>query len=311
MAGITDMPFRQLCREFGAGMVVGEMTSSDKTLHHTVKSRLRQAQLIEIEPRSVQIVGWDPAMMAESARFCVEQGASVVDINMGCPAKKVCRKLAGSALLSDEKQVGKILDAVVGAVEVPVTLKIRTGTDPTLRNGVTIAKIAEAAGISMLAVHGRTRACKFGGDAEYRTIRSIKRAVSIPVLANGDLNSALKIIDVLSFTKADGVMIGRRAQGAPWFPGQVADYLDTGTLAAEPDLETQRCAVIRHLDGLYRYYGPDQGVRIARKHIKWYVEKFPGNVCFRQRINPVATPGKQIKLVSDFYKKQQDTKTAA
>ncbi len=311
MAGVTDLPFRQICRQLGAGMVVGEMTACSEDLRHTIKSINRGVHLSEPEPRSIQIVGWDPKMMARAAIYNVEQGASIIDINMGCPAKKVCQKLAGSALLGDEKAVASILAAVVGAVTVPVTLKIRTGTDPENRNGVAIAKLAECEGISLLAVHGRTRACKYIGDAEYKTIKEIKAAVSIPVVVNGDLNSMDKIRRVLDFTHADGVMIGRGAHGAPWFPGQVARYLQSRVKEPNFELSIQRKIVLTHLDDIYSFYGCDRGVRIARKHIKWYTENFPENGTIRKLINSEESPKRQLGLVSDYYFKLQNYLQAA
>ncbi len=301
MAGVTDLPFRKICRELGAGMVVGEMTTSSSELRRTLKSRLRGVHLDEPQPRCVQIVGWDPNMMAEAARYNMDQGASVIDINMGCPARKVCNKLAGSALLAEESRVASILEAVVNAVNIPVTLKIRTGTDPRNRNGVVIAKIAESAGVALLSVHGRTRQCKFGDTVEYQTIRAIKSAVSIPVIANGDLNHLGKINRVLQYTKADGVMIGRAANGAPWYPGQVASYLESGKTCPAPTIESQRKIVLRHLQAIYSFYGSFRGVRIARKHIKWYVSSFPDSLNFRKQVNGVDTPGKQLSLVSNYY----------
>jgi tRNA-dihydrouridine synthase B len=301
MAGVTDLPFRKICRELGAGMVVGEMTSSSRELRQSLKSRLRGVHIDEPQPRCIQIVGSDSSMMAEAARYNVDQGASIIDINMGCPAKKVCNKLAGSALLATESRVAEILKAVVSAVDVPVTLKIRTGPDPTNRNGVAIAKIAESEGVSLLSVHGRTRACKFVGKVEYHTIRAIKSAVAIPVIVNGDLNGLDNIRQVLEFTKADGVMIGRAANGAPWYPGQVAAFLKTGETCQQPTIEFQREIVLKHLDAIYSFYGGYRGVRIARKHIKWYVSSFPGSADFRAQVNKEDAPAKQLVLVSNYY----------
>ena len=301
MAGVTDFPFRKLCRKLGAGMVVGEMTSSDISLQNTPKSLFRRVHLDEPEPRSIQIVGWDPAMMAEAARYNVAQGASIIDINMGCPAKKVCKNYAGSALLGNEDLVKRILDSVVSAVDVPVTLKIRTGIDPDNRNGVRIARIAEQSGVSLLAVHGRTRACKFKGQAEFQTIAKIKNSVTIPVIANGDLTSIEKISRVIKETGVDGIMIGRGAQGAPWFPGQVASYLSNNILSKEPNLETQRNIVLEHLDAIYTFYGEYRGVRIARKHIKWYLSRFSGSIPFLKNIVGEESSKHQYNQVSDFY----------
>jgi len=277
------------------------MTSSSIELRQTLKSRLRGVHLDEPEPRCIQIVGWDPKTMAAAARYNVDQGASIIDINMGCPAKKVCNKLAGSALLAEEGKVADILNAVVNAVDVPVTLKIRTGTDPGNRNGVAIAKIAESEGISLLSVHGRTRQCRFAGAVEYHTISAIKSAVSIPVIANGDLDSLDKIKRVLAFTGVDGVMIGRAANGAPWYPGQVASWLKTGKADLVPTMESQRKIVLEHLEAMYSFYGSYRGVRIARKHIKWYVSRFPESLRFRKRVNNEEIPAKQLDLVSSYY----------
>jgi tRNA-dihydrouridine synthase B len=272
MAGVTDRPFRQLCRRFGAGLAVSEMLTSDIGLWQSRKSMTRRDHRGESGPISVQIAGSDPAMMAAAARASVEAGAQIIDINMGCPAKKVCNRAAGSALLRDEPLVRGILEAVVAAVEVPVTLKIRTGWSPESRNGVTIARLAEACGIRALAVHGRTRACRFTGPVEYDTIRAIKAAVSIPVLANGDIDSPEKAAAVIAHTGADGVMVGRAAQGRPWLCGQIARYLDDGVLIDEPSADEQRLILLQHLDALHDFYGEAQGVRIARKHVGWYLQ---------------------------------------
>ena len=311
MAGVTDLPFRQLCKSLGAGMVTGEMNASKPSLRLTVKSRLRGVHLDEPEPRSIQIVGGCPKMMAEAARFNANQGASIIDINMGCPAKKVCRKAAGSALLAYPDQVQTILKSVIDAVDVPVTLKIRTGPDRDHRNGVQIARIAEDLGISLIAVHGRTRADMYNGDAEFRTIRDIKMAVSIPVIANGDLNSFEQIASVLRYTGCDGVMIGRAAHGAPWFPGQVASFLDAGKIVAAPHLVDQHRIVLNHLSAIHQFYGPVMGVRIARKHIKWYVKSFPGSEAFRAKVNLVNCADLQIRMVDSFYSELQDQAQAA
>lgn len=274
MAGVTDRPFRQLCRRFGAGLAVAEMLTSDHRLWDSPKSRQRRNHDGESGPIAVQIAGSDPAQMAEAARLNVAAGAQIIDINMGCPAKKVCRRAAGSALLRDEPLVAAILEAVVAAVPgVPVTLKIRTGWSPEERNGVRIARLAEACGIRSLAVHGRTRACRFEGAVEYDTIAAIKRAVSIPVLANGDINSPEQAAAVLARTGADGVMIGRAAQGRPWLCGQIATYLREGRLVAEPGHAEWAAVMLAHLDALHEFYGEPTGVRIARKHIAWYLER--------------------------------------
>ncbi len=311
MAGVTDLPFRKLCRKLGTGMVTGEMTSCIAALRSTEKSRLRGVHIGEPEPRSIQIVGWSPEMMADAARYNVDQGASIIDINMGCPARKVCNRLAGSALLGDETQVANILESVVGAVDVPVTLKIRTGTDPANRNGVSIARIAENCGIQLLAVHGRTRHDKYLGSAEYETVRQIKSAVEIPVVANGDITSVAKAREVLSYTGADGIMIGRAAHGAPWLPGQIAASLEAGRIVPGPDPESRKLIIIEHLRELYRFYGSYKGVRIARKHIKWYVQSIPGNQQFRSLVNRVENPGAQSAMVFDFISGIQDQLKAA
>ncbi len=280
MAGVTDLPFRLLCRRLGVGMVTGEMVSSVASLRDTLKSKLRGVHIKEPTPRSIQIVGWDPDAMADAARYNVDQGASMIDINMGCPAKKVFKRLAGSALMGDEVLVGKILDKVVAAVDVPVTLKTRTGVNPEHKNVVRIARIAENSGVQCLAVHGRTRACMYRGKAEYWSIRQVKKAVSIPVIVNGDLDSAEAAKCALKYTKADGVMIGRGANGAPWFPGQVASYLNHGVQPKSPELSIQREIILEHLQEIYSFYGSFQGVRIARKHIKWYTQNFPDSNFF-------------------------------
>ncbi len=266
MAGVTDRPFRQLCKELGAGMAVSEMVTANALLWGSEKTRRRIDHAGEVEPRIVQIAGADPAQLAAAARFNVEQGAQIIDINMGCPAKKVCNVMAGSALLRDEELVTRILDAVVGAVDVPVTLKIRTGWDPEHRNGLAIARLAEQAGIQSLAVHGRTRACAYRGEAEYDTIRAIKQAVGIPVLANGDIGNPEKARSVLEYTGADGVMIGRAAQGRPWIFREIEHYLTTGVHLPPPSVEEIRAIMVRHLENLYAFHGEYTGVRGAQAH---------------------------------------------
>jgi tRNA-dihydrouridine synthase B len=270
MAGVTDLPFRLLCRRMGAGIVAGEMLTSDVRLYRTEKSRRRMDHTGEAEPRVVQIAGGDPAMMADAARHNVDAGAQVIDINMGCPAKKVCNKAAGSALMKDETLVRHILEAVVNAVPVPVTLKMRTGWDPDNRNGVTIARMAEAIGIQALAVHGRTRACMYRGEAEYETIRAIKQSVAIPISANGDIDSPHKAKLVLEQTGADGLMVGRSAQGRPWIFREIDAFLRASHVAAEPSLAEVRDIMRAHLRDLHAFYGDEAGVRVARKHIDWY-----------------------------------------
>ena len=271
MAGVTDLPFRRLCSQFGAGLVVSEMISSNPRLRHSPKTQWRSQHDHEIAPRSVQIAGSEPLQMAAAARYNVERGAQIIDINMGCPAKKVCRKAAGSALLADEARVKSILLAVIDAVDVPVTLKIRTGSAPGARNGVSIAHIAEDAGIAALAVHGRTRACAFTGHAEYDTIAAIVAAINIPVFANGDINSPQMAAKVIAHTGAAGVMIGRAAQGRPWLCGQIATYLDTGVMHPPPSATQQLSTLHRHVTQLHQFYGDFMGVRIARKHVGWYL----------------------------------------
>jgi tRNA-dihydrouridine synthase B len=273
MAGVTDRPFRILCRKLGAGLAASEMLTADTRLWSTPKSRRRMNHEGEPEPRVVQLAGADPQALAEAARLNVALGAQIIDLNMGCPAKKVCGRLCGSALLQDETLVARILDVVVRAVEVPVTLKIRTGWDPLHRNGVKIARIAERCGIAALAVHGRTRADFFSGCAEYATIRDIKASVAIPVLANGDINTPQKAREVLDFTGADGVMIGRASHGAPWIFGAVNEHLLFGN-EARPLLRADvRDMILAHLDSVYCFYGEETGVRIARKHLGWYCEQ--------------------------------------
>ncbi|WP_275097684.1 tRNA dihydrouridine synthase DusB [Sedimenticola hydrogenitrophicus] len=301
MAGVTDRPFRQLCRRLGAGMAVSEMISSDASLRGTRKTVRRLDFAGEPGPVSVQIVGADPRTMAEAARINVGHGAQIIDINMGCPAKKVCRVAAGSALLVDPPLVGRILDAVVRAVEAPVTLKIRTGWDPDNRNGLEIARIAEASGIRALAVHGRTRACGFSGSAEYHTIRAIKQAVVIPVIANGDIESPEKAKKVLELTGADAIMIGRAAQGRPWIFREIDHYLMTGEKHSAPQPAWIRDILLEHVGNLYTFYGEFQGVRIARKHIAWYSRTQPGGALFRQRINTTDSTEKQQALIVEFF----------
>ncbi|MEE8058601.1 MAG: tRNA dihydrouridine synthase DusB [Pseudomonadales bacterium] len=280
MAGVSDLPFRQLCRRFGAGLVVSEMVTSDTRLWHTRKSRNRLNHAGEAEPRSVQIAGGGALMMAEAARLNVERGAQIIDINMGCPAKKVCNKAAGSALMKDQRLVADILQAVVAAVDVPVTLKIRTGWSPNQRNGLDIARIAQDSGIAVLAVHGRTRACGFNGEVEYDTIAEIKAAISIPVIANGDIDSPQKALQVMQYTGADAIMIGRAAQGRPWLCREINQFLCSGDIVESPDHNEVRQILLEHLNALYAFYGECMGVKIARKHVGWYlkVENAKGDV---------------------------------
>jgi tRNA-dihydrouridine synthase B len=301
MAGVSDRPFRELCRSFGAGLAVGEMVSANAALWSTRKSRHRLDHAGEAAPVSVQILGTSPAQLADAARASVDLGAQIVDVNMGCPAKKVCRVAAGSALLRDEGLVGRILDAVVRAAGVPVTLKMRTGWDPAHRNGAEIARIAEHAGVTAITVHGRTRACGFTGAAEYDTIRVIKQTVSIPVIANGDIDSAEKAAAVLAYTGADGIMVGRAARGRPWLFAEISEYLATGRRRRAPTAAQVADIVLGHLERLHDFYGAVQGVRIARKHIAWYARFMAGYDSFRERVNRAATAREQRQLVAAFF----------
>ena len=301
MAGVTDQPFRQLCRRLGAGMVVSEMVTSDVRLWNSRKSRLRLLHDGDPEPRSVQIAGGDPQMLAEAAMRNVELGAQIIDINMGCPAKKVCNKAAGSALMKDESLVAEILEAVVGAVDVPVTLKIRTGWDRHNRNGLKVAEIAEQSGIAALAVHGRTRADLYTGEAEYETIAAIKQAVSIPVFANGDIDTPQKARQVLNVTGADALLIGRAAQGNPWIFREINHYLATGELLAPPTLTEVESILLHHLEALHAFYGDVMGVRIARKHVSWYLATQPGAREYRARFNGLEDRDAQCASVRAFF----------
>ncbi len=301
MAGVTDKPFRQLCKRLGAGLAVSEMTTADPRLWTTRKSLKRMDHVGEPAPVSVQIAGYDPAMLAEAARFNVDHGAQIIDINMGCPAKKVCNVWSGSALLQDEPLVARILDAVVRAVDVPVTLKIRTGWNRDHRNGLSIARIAEQAGIAALAVHGRTRADLYQGNAEYETIAAIKQAIGIPVFANGDVDSPAKAKEVLDFTRCDAIMIGRAAQGRPWIFGEIARYLATGEVVAPPEPAEVRDILLGHLDDLYAFYGEQQGLRIARKHLGWYAKDRPENAAFRAVVNRAESAAEQVRLTRDYF----------
>ena len=301
MAGVTDKPFRLLCKRLGAGLATTEMTTSDPKLWTTRKSLKRMDHAGEPAPVSVQIAGYDPAMLADAARYNADQGAQIIDINMGCPAKKVCNVYAGSALMQDEALVARILLAVVGAVDVPVTLKMRTGWNRDNRNGVRIAKIAQDSGIAALAVHGRTRADLYQGDAEYDTIAAIKQAVSIPVFANGDVDTPQKAKAVLDYTRCDGLLIGRAAQGRPWIFREIAHFLATGELLAPPDA-TEVCAILcEHLQALYAFYGEVAGVRIARKHLGWYAKDRPENTAFRSVVNRAETVREQLRLTRDYF----------
>jgi len=306
MAGVTDRPYRQLCKQLGAGMAASEMVSSNSLLWGSNKTLRRADHTGEDEPRAVQIAGADPAMMAEAARYNRDRGAQIIDINMGCPAKKVCNVMAGSALLQHESLVARILRAVVAAVDIPVTLKIRTGWDRTNRNGLAIARIAEDSGIQALAVHGRTRADLFQGDAEYETIAAIKAAIRIPVIANGDINTPEKAKAVLDQTAADGLMIGRAAQGNPWIFRQIAHFLATGSKLPAPPVAEVRDTLLKHLENLYAFYGEHTGVRVARKHISWYSKGLVGGAVFRHRVNQVDNISAQLAMVREFFDRQSN-----
>ncbi|MCE9685962.1 tRNA dihydrouridine synthase DusB [Shewanella sp. AS16] len=300
MAGVTDQAFRNLCLRYGAALAVSEMLSSNPDVWDTDKSRQRMTHSGEEGLRSVQIAGADPELMAQAARFNVEQGAHIIDINMGCPAKKVNKKLAGSALMQNPDLVKSILQAVVGAVDVPVTLKIRTGWDPEHRNGVQIARIAQDCGIVALAVHGRTRQCMYKGDAEYDTIKAIKQNISIPVIANGDIGSPEKARFVLDYTGADALMIGRGAQGRPWIFREIQHYLDTGNKLAPIDVAQQRQVMLEHLSKLYDLYGEYMGSRFARKHMGWYLNQEDQRQ-FRADFNRLETAAEQYSLVECYF----------
>jgi tRNA-dihydrouridine synthase B len=301
MAGITDRPFRRLARRFGAALAVSEMVSSRPELRESRKTRLRLDHGGEPGPISVQIAGADPAMMADAARHNVALGAQIIDINMGCPAKKVCNVAAGSALLDDEPRVARILEAVVSAVDVPVTLKIRTGPAPQTRNALRIARMAEAAGVQMLAIHGRTRSCAFAGHAEYDTIAEVKSRLRIPVLANGDVNTPEQAKRVLERTGADGIMIGRAAQGRPWLFREITHYLETGRHAAAAGVAEVKQVLLEHLEGLYQLYGEQQGARVARKHIGWTLRGLPGAEDFRSQVVRIDTAPAQHCAVNDYF----------
>lgn len=302
MAGITDRPFRMLCRQMGAGLAVSEMVISDTSFWKTRKSALRLDHRGEPEPRSVQIAGADPQMMADAARMNVERGAQIIDINMGCPAKKVCNRAAGSALLREPELVARILDAVVTAVPVPVTLKIRTGWSPEARNAVEIARMAQSAGIQALAVHGRTRADGYRGSAEYDTLARVREVIDIPLFANGDITCAEKAAAVLKHTGADAVMIGRGAQGNPWLVQQIDHFLRQGCLLPSPSLAEVEQVVMHHLTALHQFYGEMMGVRIARKHVGWYLQRQPQGEIFRKRFNQLETAEQQAQALAGFFR---------
>jgi tRNA-dihydrouridine synthase B len=301
MAGVTDKPFRILCKQLGAGLCVSEMTTSDPRFWNTAKSRHRMDHDGEPAPTSVQIAGTVPEVMAEAARYNVDHGAQIIDINMGCPAKKVCNAWAGSALMREPELVARILDAVVRAVDVPVTLKIRTGWAADQRNALTIARIAQSAGIAALAVHGRTRDQQYTGVAEYDTIAEVKAALSIPVFANGDIDSPQKAAQVLAQTGCDAVLVGRAAQGRPWIFREIAHYLAHGETLAPPTLAEVRDVLLGHLEHLHAFYGEVSGVRIARKHLGWYAKDRPENAAFRAVVNRAETAEAQTRLTRDYF----------
>ena len=305
MAGVTDRPFRQLCKKMGAGMAVSEMVTSNSLLYGSAKTLRRANHEGEVNPIAVQIAGADPQMMAEAARHNVDRGAQIIDINMGCPAKKICNVMAGSALLKDEPLVSQILKAVVNAVDVPVTLKIRTGWDKNNRNAITVAKMAEDIGIQALAMHGRTRACAYLGEAEYDTIAAVKQAISIPLMANGDITSPEKAKFVLDYTKADAVMIGRAAQGRPWIFREIEHYLDTGTHLPPPEVSEIHRVMLEHLHDLYDFYGDLNGMRVARKHISWYTKGLTGSANFRHQMNQLQSIEEQLAAINEFFSQLQ------
>jgi tRNA-dihydrouridine synthase B len=306
MAGVTDRPFRRLCKSLGAGHAVSEMAASNPRLWASEKTARRLDHEGEQAPVAVQLAGSDPAMLAEAARYNVERGAQIIDLNMGCPAKKVCAVACGSALLKDIELVARILEGVLSAVQVPVTLKYRTGWSPEHRNAVAIAQLAEASGVAALTLHGRTRACGFSGAAEYDTIRAVKQAVSIPVIANGDIESAQKASAVLAYTGADAVMIGRAALGRPWIFGEVAHYLRYGEELLPPRVMHVRELLLGHLDDHYRFYGAVHGVRTARKHIIWYTRSLEDGDSFCQRMNTIDDCAGQARAVDEFFRAHSD-----
>ena len=301
MAGVTDKPFRLLCRRLGAGLAVSEMTAADPRLWRTRKSQQRMDHEGEAEPVSVQIAGADPGMLAEAARYNAEGGAQIIDINMGCPAKKVCHQWAGSALLQNESLVGRICKAVVDAVDLPVTLKFRTGWDRQHKNALRVARIAEDAGIAALALHGRTRADRYQGEAEYETIAALKAVTSLPLMANGDITTPERARQVLGMTAADALMIGRGAQGRPWIFRELAHYLATGRKLPEPTPTEVAAILLEHLEQLYAFYGEDVGMRIARKHLAWYARDRAENAGFRQIVNRADTAQEQWRLTRNYF----------
>ena len=306
MTGISDAPFRRVCRYFGAGMTTSEMTTADISLWNTTKSRHRLDIDSDAEPRVVQIAGSDPEQMAIAARLCVKRGAQIIDINMGCPAKNVLKKQAGSALLQDEPLVARILEAVVAAVDVPVTLKIRTGWDQHHKNGINVARLAEGCGIQALAVHGRTRACRFKGEAEYETIAQIKNAIDIPVIANGDIRTVEKSLEVFRLSSADALMIGRGAQGRPWIFRELNHFYQTGK-AAPPIANTElRDIMLGHLDDMHRFYGDKTGVRVARKHLASYCTSLEKSENFRSQVVRVDKASEQIRLTREYFRRDTE-----
>ncbi len=312
MAGITDLPFRKLCRHMGADLTIAEMITSDQRLWHTRKSRQRLRSEDERGPRTIQIAGSDPLMMAEAARSGEALGAHIIDINMGCPAKKVCNKAAGSALLRNERLVAEILQAVTNAVNLPVTLKIRTGWCKNTRNALQIAHIAEQTGVSALTVHGRTRACRFDGEAEYETIAEVKQKVSLPVIANGDINSAIKARFVLDYTGANALMIGRAAKGHPWIFAEIDHYIKTGSKKKPLSIKAFKELVSSHLNELHLFYGEFLGVRIARKHLGWYFSHLESGVQYRSEFNKLGTVQEQTDYLNRLFQKfNNDERLAA
>ncbi len=301
MDGVTDRPFRMLCKRMGAGMAVSEMVASNSLLYGSEKTKRRANHEGEVDPISVQILGADPKMLAQAARYNVDHGAQIIDINMGCPAKKICNVMAGSALMQNEKLVAEILQSVVSSVDVPVTLKIRTGWDKANRNATNIARIAESSGIQALAIHGRTRSCAYTGDAEYDTIRAVKSAVKIPIIANGDIATPEKARFVLQHTGADAVMIGRAAQGRPWLFREIAHFLATGTHLLSPRVSEIQEILIGHVHELYAFYGEQSGLRVARKHISWYTKGLAGSAHFRHQMNQLESIPEQLQAVNIFF----------
>ena len=301
MAGVTDRPFRMLCKSFGAGVAVSEMVTSNSLLYGSEKTKRRANHEGEVDPISVQIAGADPKMMADAAKYNRDRGAQIIDINMGCPAKKICNVMAGSALLKHEQLVDDILQAVVGAVDIPVTLKVRTGWDRENRNAIKIAQIAEEAGIKALAIHGRTRACLYRGDAEYDTIAEVKQNINIPVIANGDIISPEKAQYVLNYTKADAVMIGRAAQGRPWIFREIEHFLETGSHHPLPTINEIQKTTIKHVLDLYDFYGEETGLRVARKHISWYTKGLKKSAQFRSDMNSLENCNDQINAINNYF----------